>query len=239
MIITSVAVAALILATLHAVGGRFRFLSYTPRSGWLSFAGGVSVAYVFVHLMPELARGARVVERRLDHLPGSESVIWLLALMGLGLFYAVEAKSRRRGTSDAAEEPSVNVYRFSVTSYAIYNALIAYLLHERAEEGAAALSMFVVAIGLHFLINDFALREGHKKRYQSTGRWILVGAIACGAVVGAFTSVSPLFIELIRGLVAGGIILNVLKEELPSEAESRLSAFVSGVVASSLLLLAL
>lgn len=238
MTITLVAVAAVVLAVLHTIGGRLRFLSYIPRSGWLSLAGGISVAYVFVHLMPELASGARLVEKRLGEIVASEHLVWLLALIGLGLFYGLETKSRRRGVA-GEEEPSVNAYRLSVASYAVYNALIAYLLHERAEEGLAALVLFVVAIGLHFLINDFGLRERHKTHYQKTGRWILVATIGCGALVGAATRVSPLVIELTRALVAGGVILNVLKEELPREAESRFSAFVAGVVAYSLLLLTL
>lgn len=238
MIIVWVLAAAIVLSALHALGGRLRFLSYIPRSGWLSFGGGVSVAYVFVHLMPELASGARIVERRLGDAVASEHLVWLLALTGLGLFYALEAKSRRSRTNEDAD-PSVNVYRLSMTSYAVYNALIAYLLHERADAGAVPLILFVIAIGLHFLINDFGLREHHKHRYHSTGRWILVSAIGFGAIVGGFTRVSPLLIELTRALVAGGVILNVLKEELPAEAESRLSAFGAGAVAYSLLLVGL
>ncbi len=43
------------LAAVHLFSGRMRFLDVSPRSRWLSAAGGVSVAYVFVHLMPDLA----------------------------------------------------------------------------------------------------------------------------------------------------------------------------------------
>lgn len=39
----------------YVFGGRLAFLSNTPRSVWLSGAGGVSVAYVFMNLLPELA----------------------------------------------------------------------------------------------------------------------------------------------------------------------------------------
>lgn len=46
--------AALGLALVHLYGGKLRFLEGTPRSIWLSIAGGVSVAYVFVHLLREV-----------------------------------------------------------------------------------------------------------------------------------------------------------------------------------------
>lgn len=45
MIVAS-ALAALALGSLHLVAGRLRFLDVIPRSRWLSFGSGVSVAYV-------------------------------------------------------------------------------------------------------------------------------------------------------------------------------------------------
>ena len=38
------------LAPVHLFSGRLCFLDVTPRSIWLSIAGGISVTYVFVHL---------------------------------------------------------------------------------------------------------------------------------------------------------------------------------------------
>ncbi len=45
---------ALSLAAIHVFAGKLRFLDVTPRSRWLSAASGISVAYVFVHVLPEL-----------------------------------------------------------------------------------------------------------------------------------------------------------------------------------------
>jgi hypothetical protein len=40
---------------IHLYANRMRFLDVLPRSRWLSAAGGISVAYVLVHLLPNLA----------------------------------------------------------------------------------------------------------------------------------------------------------------------------------------
>ena len=53
--------AALGLALTHLLAGKLRFLDGTPRSVWLSVAGGVSVAYVFVHLLPEVSEVQEVL----------------------------------------------------------------------------------------------------------------------------------------------------------------------------------
>ena len=43
----------------HLFSGEMLFLEGTSRSVWLSVFGGVCVAYVFVHLLSELAEGQR------------------------------------------------------------------------------------------------------------------------------------------------------------------------------------
>ena len=47
------------LVLVHLFSNRICFLDGTPRSIWLSIARGISVAYVFVHLLPKLSEGQR------------------------------------------------------------------------------------------------------------------------------------------------------------------------------------
>ncbi len=235
-----VVVGAVALGALHAVGGKLRFISYIPRSGWLSFAGGISVAYVFVHLLPEVSEGASVLSEELEEMAFSERAVWLVALLGLSIFYWVETATRRsRGETRGDRRTRPAVFWVSIGSYALYNALIGYLLNDRARQGTIELTVFVIAIGVHFLVNDFALREHHKHRYRSFGRWILVAAIVLGAVAGAIFEVSEIALASVLGLVAGGVVLNVFKEELPTQAESRFPAFAAGAAGYALVLLAL
>lgn len=57
---------AALLALVHVVTPALRFLEGPTRSVWLSMVGGVSVAYIFVHLLPELAAGQDQVGSRGD-----------------------------------------------------------------------------------------------------------------------------------------------------------------------------
>lgn len=79
-------IAAAILALIHLFAGKLRFLEGIPRSRWLSLAGGASIAYVFLHLLPR------------------------------------------------------------------------------------TLLLFALAMALHFVVNDFGLREHHKHLYRRIGR---------------------------------------------------------------------
>jgi hypothetical protein len=55
--------------------------------------------------------------------------------------------------------------------------------------------------------------------------------------VGLLFEVSEAAIAVLFGFLAGGVIRNVLKEELPEELESRVWAFALGTAAYALVLL--
>jgi multisubunit Na+/H+ antiporter MnhB subunit len=233
-----VALGAAVLIGIHLIGSTLRFMSIVPRHGLLSFAGGIAVAYVFIHVLPNLAEGASLVEQELGDSPIADHVVWLVALGGMVLFYAIETASRNvREDESGSDRTQAHIYVLSIASYGTYNAVVAYLLHEQADQGAAAIAFFVVAMSLHFLVNDYALHEHHKERYERSGRWILIAAVAVGAVIGAMTQITPLVLELTTALIAGGVILNVMKEELPDEADRQFPAFVAGAGGYAVLLL--
>lgn len=50
---------AAIFAAIHLFSGKLRFLDLVPRSRLLSGAGGGAVAYVFLHVLPELGSHRR------------------------------------------------------------------------------------------------------------------------------------------------------------------------------------
>ncbi|WP_205478932.1 hypothetical protein [Sphingomonas arenae] len=227
----------------HVFGNRLRFLATTPRSVWLSAAGGVSVAYVFVHLLPELAEHQETLgERARDagFFASVESHAYLIALLGLVLFYGVERFARTAGGarlgSGRAETP-LPVFWIHLGAFAIYNVLIGYLLVHREEADLRGLIIYAVAMSLHFVVNDQGLREQHGSTYHRYGRWVLAVAPVAGLVIGVATQVSPLLLSTLFAILAGGVILNVLKEELPEERESRFAAFAFGTALYAALLL--
>ena len=250
MLAASLAVALLVLV--HVVTPSLRFLEGSPRSAWLSIAGGVSVAYVFVHLLPELAAGEEQVGRAVRDTTFAEHHVYLIALLGLAVFYGLDrlaktSRSRRqgapvrggRGAEAAAAGTGPAVFWIHMGSFAIYNALIGYLLLHREVMTLGALAFFTVAMALHFVVTDYGLNEDHKAPYRRVGRWVLVAAVVAGFLVGAKTELSDAAIAVLTAFLAGGVILNVLKEEVPSERQSRFWAFSAGMAGYAALLLTL
>jgi zinc transporter ZupT len=228
---------ALLFALLHFAGRRFDFLGGTPRSIWLSLAGGISVAYVFVHILPELAVHQREVSEHLSGESGEAlgSHVYLVALAGLALFYGLERMLRCSKLDE--ERQSADIFWAHLASFALYNFLIGYLLVHRDEQGAKGHALFAFALGVHFIVNDQALREAHGKLYDTSGRWVLAAMPLAGWFVGMATEINPLWLSALFAFLAGSIVLNVLKEELPEDRDSRFWAFVLGASAYSALLL--
>lgn len=239
--IAAAAIAALALGSLHLVAGRLRFLDVIPRSRWLSFGSGVSVAYVCMHILPELAAHQRRIEAAA--LPGFlENHVYFFALLGLAVFYGLErlvTRSRSRRRAVGVDVAGPGVFWIHVGSFAGYNALIGYLLLHRETPGARGLALFTLAMGAHFVVNDYGLRHDHRRRYHDIGRWILAVAVLFGWIIGATTSIQRTALAIFFSFLAGGVLLNVLKEELPRERESAFWAFALGAIAYTALLLIL
>lgn len=221
-------VAVAVLAAVHLLAHRLKFLDTVPRSRWLSFAGGASVAYVFLHLLPELSEHQGALEETVA--TTGEETVYAVALLGLVLFYGLERYIRLRpGDADGS--------RLHLASFAIYNVLIGYLTVRREDAGWLEFTFFAVAMGLHFLTTDYGLRQDHQHRYEALGRWLLAGGVIAGALLGLVLHVPEWLVAGLFALLAGSVVLNVLKEELPEERHSRFLPFVGGAGGYAALLL--
>ena len=230
---------ALGLAVVHLFAGRLWFLDGVPRSRGLSFAGGVSVAYVFVHLFPEIQEaGAAIHESELGPLAlFTEHHVYLVALTGFVVFYGLERLAQGAGGRREDSDPNPDVFWLHIGSFGAYNALVGYLLLHREEAGLTSLLLFFVAMALHFVVNDHGLREHHGVLYRRRGRWVLAAAVLLGTVVGLAVAVPEGILAVLFAFLAGGVVLNVIKEELPEERESRFPAFAVGTAGYAALLL--
>lgn len=232
-----------LLMSVHFFAGKLRWLHVIPRSRWLSMAGGVSVAYVFLHLLPELSRAqthfkeysSNQVIRYLEH------HIYVMALVGLAIFYGLERMAIRskgdRQQPAEEERASQGVFWIHMVSFAGYNLLIGYLVFNLENPSPRNTWIFITAMALHFLVNDYGLAEHHKDAYRTKGKWVLGIAVLLGGLAGTFARVAEGVLFTALSFLAGGIILNVLKEELPERRQSRFWAFSAGALGYGFLLL--
>ncbi len=231
------------LAATHALAGKLAVLEklMSPRR-WLSFSGGVSVSYVFIVIFPELAaRQVQIEAVESPFLGFFEHHIYLLSLFGLAAFYGLEdlaRTSRQRNEARGGEAHTSRMcFRLHVGAFAIYNGIIGWLLHDMVKEDLGDAVFMAVAIALHFVVNDNALRSHHRAAYDRIGRWILAAAVPAGAALSHLAQLDDAAVAALWAIVVGGIILNVLKEELPGRRESCYPSFLAGLVLYTIVLL--
>jgi zinc transporter ZupT len=233
---------ALAFCTVHLFVGKLRFLERTPRSKWLSFAGGVAVGYVFLHILPELGAHATTFGRETPLAAVvAESWVYTLSLAGLVLFYGLEralAVSRdERMTSEGRDRPHRGIFWVHIGASGLLMLMIAYLLNHREDSGTAGLVLYFAAMMLHFVTADFGTRSDHPELYDRRGRWILAVATLGGWALGLLVNLPEIVIACLFAFVAGGIVLLVLKEELPEERKSYFLPFLGGVALYAVLVL--
>ncbi|MFC6992616.1 hypothetical protein ACFQH3_13205 [Haladaptatus sp. GCM10025707] len=167
---------------------------------------------------------------------GFEQELFLVGLLGFTVFYGLERWARRARTQAIEHTIHRNVHSRTpprvfwvhIGSFTVYNLLIGYLLFHREETGFVNLVLYFIAMALHLVVNDVGLRELHERAYDHIGKWLVATGVIVGGVIGALSAVPSILVSLLLAFIAGGVILNVIKEELPDERQSRFWAFAVG-----------
>ena len=229
---------AVVLSGLHLAAPRIERLPLVPERAMGSLAGGVSVAYVFLHLLPELSEGnigiAEALDDQITLTPLVDLGIFLIALTGFVTFYALESLAERR--TRGAEAPAA-IFYLHLGAFAVFNALITYTMPLRLRTGAIFATLFTIAMGLHFILTDRALREHYPVRFRRFGRPVLVAALIAGWIAAVAASpTKTLVVSILTAFVGGSVLLNVFKQELPAGRSSSFGWFFGGVAVYAVIL---
>jgi hypothetical protein len=239
--------AAILLSLVYALrgsAGEDRLTArFWARRRWISAAAGVSVAYVFVDVLPELGElGATLHEHGggIGALFG-EQRIYVLTLLSFLLMYGLqhivlEAREVRAGGGGHGERDAI--YWLHLIGYAAYSALIGYLLPERAEQGAKVLAFYTAAMAIHFVIVNHSLAESHEDVYRHHGRWWLAASVLAGVAIGLTVPISETWFARLFAILAGGVVITSLRAELPDHDRGRFWPFCLAALGYAVLLLA-
>ena len=234
--------AALLFAGIFLAGGRIHPLQplFRDRRGPFSFAAGMSAAYVFVHVMPEL-HAARQSFTESVALRFEGVGIYFLALVGFLVFYGLDhLVTRLQQDAAAGEEGAAGpAFRVHVGGFAMYVLMVWYLLVRNLEDTRPTLALFTVAMSAHFLGIAHSIRDELGAPYERVGRFVLAGAAVVGWGLGLLFPLPPYVLALLVSFVSGAVIVNSAIMELPSDKDGRFVPFMVGGLLYGLILLPL
>ncbi len=127
---------SLILASTSFVGILIPIKSYIPRKWWLSFSGGVAVAYVYIHLIPEL--------HKITDVAGS-SIAFSVTLLGTIIYFGA-AKLVKQSKNNSSSRLAFIIQMATLVPYFF---ILGYFLDRFIT--LVALGSYTLAIGIHLI----------------------------------------------------------------------------------------
>ena len=236
-------IGSVLFASIFLFGNKLEGPLGFSRRRVLSAAAGVSIAYVFVHMLPELEEAGRTFIEATAHrgLPAPELRVHVSALSGFVLFYGLEhlvkwshVTGRRNSPDYGSRDP---VFLLHIGGFALYGWLVSYLMVRSISENPIPILLYALAMGLHFLAVDHALGQEHGNLYARPGKQILAAAVLAGWLCGVLAEFPKPVVITLLGFVSGGVVMNSMIMELPSEKEGKFGAFCAGAGAYAMLLL--
>lgn len=237
--------AVVILASVFLFGKWLRLRSESRSRHWITASAGASVAYVWLHIIPELseAQGTFTSITRDMRLPMPEFRIYLAGLLGFVLFYGLEHMSWSRvdlaGRASGQTGRENLIYKLRLGGFVAYGGLVSYLMVRDSERGPLSLLTYLIAMGLHFIVVNHSFGEEYGDKYDRGGRWLLAFAVLAGGFIGKFALLPEHTILTLLGFVAGAVIENNTMMELAKGKGGRFWAFFAGAMGYSLLLVAI
>lgn len=219
-----------IFALVHLLASKTQYLNKVTHGRFLSASGGVSISYVFIDLLPKLGKNATVVSASLSGIfPFVERHVYMMALIGFLLFFTVDRISTQSHKKGA--------FLLSLASYALFNFFVGYSVADKNDPDIRPLALFTFAMSLHYFINDFSLNEKHASDYSVFGKWTLIFFLFLGWLIGTVYVISPAAVGLFGAFIAGGVIMNVTRHELPKGNPKSLLSFILMAIFYTIILL--
>ncbi|MFK7161084.1 hypothetical protein V6U78_08555 [Marinospirillum sp. MEB164] len=210
-------------------------LQHSHRAGWLApVAGGVSVSYVFLQLLPKLTYSdhlltetARQMAARWQHHG------FLLALIGLILFLGLDRSSRQHTSWIRVQRAHL-----LLGIYSLYNFIIGYLLPAHyALGGTRSTFLFSLAMALHFFLIHHLLAPSFSAGNTRIAQISFAAFCLLGWMSATLLPINWVFLALLLSILAGAMILLTLKEEIQEESLQRFGLFILGAAGYTLLVM--
>lgn len=207
----------------------------------ISFAGGVAVAYVFLHMLPDLVETRDKIHDLLSMVtvmtPFKDFGVFIIALIGFEVFYLLE-----RFTSEAdldSQQTERRHYWLNLWMYFIYNFTITYTMIIRIRTGPMYAVLFALAMALHFVLTDNRFKRYFPNFFDARSHIYLLTALLLGYVGAIIFPANVYAFAILTAFLSGAVLYNSFAEEIALDRQTSMTSFFlgTGVMASFLLLL--
>ena len=231
-----------VLVGVHILCGKSNWWRFFEAHGWISFSAGASVAYLFIHVFPDIS----ILQQQFSGAPSHHynglffsHSLYLTALAGLCLPYLLDTLelSYTEQSKKCHDQVHQSIFGIRKLLYTFYNMMLAYMIVNRHNEGILSMKIIVLILAMHFIVLNANFREIYKELFKKYIRWFAVLGLILGTVLAKVFTVPDFILAYVFALVGGIITYTALKQELPKTNHRAPFHFLAGVVCFSLLIL--
>ncbi len=213
----------IILTIIHFFNDEIENIFSNHKETIISLGAGVSIAYIFLSLFPELYQSSAI-----------NGYIFISLLLGFTLLHIAEKhvyqhKSSKRILKEIKEVHSV--------SFFIYHFLLGIIVYHFAQIDFETGLLFFIPILFHTTISNISLTEIHhhikEKLYL---RIPLAASPLLGILFSYKVPLSNYTFTIILGFTIGALLYIVIRDTIPKEKEGNIYYFITGVAIMLLLI---
>lgn len=216
----------LLMAAAYILYPRFEKAASAYQHLWIPFTGGVAIGYVFLYLLPKLSDytdsirvgGVQGIWEILDYR------VYLYGLLGFVFYYFVDQYKAQKNRRHIAAEILYG------SGFFIYSLLTGYVVANWSRPGLIPVFLAGGILTLHMLAVNHQMRKWHSRAFDDYFRWLFALALFIGWGAGVFLDIPRELEIVVTGMLAGGIITNIMNEELPDNEPRKILPFIAGVV---------
>ena len=204
---------ALVIGAAHVISPRaFGLRQHGEQQA--AFGGGLSVAYVFLHLIPSLDASEGVVGGR----------IYFVALLGFVFFYGLDVFFQPPNHTHPTK------YHAYLAAFFLYDALMVFTLGLELPPTPTLAVVFAFALAVDVLNTDIELQSTFGARFVKSGRWVLLAGVASGYALSLVRRPHPLVVDVVTAALAGFMMFHTFKGQFPVSQNKTFPAFLAGLL---------
>jgi zinc transporter ZupT len=204
------------LRLIHFFSDKIKPSEETKHYRIISFAAGISIAYLFLDLLPQTYQGA-------IHL---KEWVFVFLLLGFSLFHLIEKFTYQHADQ---EKLARELKEFHSISFFIYYFLIGIVLKDKLHENFLEGILFLIPIALHAGLSTASLARIHGEVRESLwAKSTLSLSTLLGVTFSIIVSVPAVVDNIFLSLIAGVLLYIIGREFLPQKEKGQPQFFILG-----------
>ena len=213
----------LLLGTLHYFSENIELAAEPKRYRFISFGAGISIAYLFLHLLPHTYDAA-------IHL---EEAVFVFLLLGFTLFHLSEKYIYQHIEQEKQARELKEIHSIM---FFVYHFLVGIVFVDKFETGILEGILFMFPVALHTGLSQASLSKIHGEiRENIPIKIILSLSTLLGVVFAILVHVPDIMNNILVSFISGVLLYIIVKEFLPGKEKGRPLFFVLGLVLFSTL----